>query len=223
MTEDNNQYRSFGGFGFDVSEKRIDDLDKKVISYIKEKPGVRILNLGGGRGEKFLSALNFDCIDNFTVIDIFDFSSFYEGWRIKRNFSLEKFRFIQGDFRNLKNIFPENESFDIAVSQRALHYLTFLEAKTVMGFLDKIVFDKIFFSVSGMSAALGENYKGKEVKIEERFFPLEKTNAEKFQIYEPVCLYKEEEIEKILEGTNWKIESLRVSDFGNIKVVVSKR
>lgn len=223
MKTGKNSYRSFNGFGVDISEKRIDDLDKKVIKYLKEKPSIKVLNLGGGQAEKFLSALDFTFIDNFTTIDIFDFSDFYKEWGIKRNFSKEKFRFIQGDFRHLKKLLSENEKFDVVIAQRALHYLTFLEAKTLISFLEKIIHDKIFFSVSGLFSALGENYLGRNVDLKERFFPLEKTKAEIFQIHKPVCLYQPEEIEKMLEGTEWKIEDLRVSDFGNIKVIISKK
>jgi len=223
MTDSKNQYRSFGGFGVDVSENRVDDLDKKIIAYLKQKQKVRILNLGGGRAEKFLQALDFTLVDNFTTVDIFDFADFYEEWGKKRNFSLEKFRFLLGDIRYLENILAEKDRFEIVVLQRVIHYLNFLEAKKLISFLDEIILDKIFFSVSGLFSALGENYSGQEVQLEKRFFPLEKTKAETFQIYKSVCLYKPEEVEKLFEKTNWKIEDFRVSDFGNIKVIASKK
>jgi len=211
-------YKSFGGFGVDVSLIRMDDLDKKILEHLQKNNKPKVLDLGAGAGGQSLRM----CIAGARVwaVDNHDFFEEYEQMRENNNIAEGDLRFIKGDIKNLPSLILDENFFDVLL-QRTLHYLSYQEALRMLEFLRLVATDKLFISVTGMESAVGEGYVGKNVEIEKRLFKLLPKPAETFQIYKPVCLYQKMEFIELLEVSGWKIEEIWSSAFGNHKAVCS--
>lgn len=204
------------GFGVDVAVQRADDLDKKILSFIKNEKNLSVLELGCGAGGQ--SARMALVGARVVAIDIYDFSSVFNKLCEINNLTEGYLRFKQGDIRDFAKI-TDGQKFDIACLQRVIHYLTFQEALTLLGELRSLISKKLFISVSGINTEIGNNYQHKERDIRERYCHLDNERAELFNIKQPLCLYSKEEFHSLLEKSGWMVEEIWVSAFGNIKAV----
>lgn len=209
-------YQSFAGHGVDVASLRTDDLDKLMLEEIAGQASSTVLDLGCGAGGQSLRAAKVGA--KVTAVDIFDFTEQFAALRSNNDLPKDSLSFIQGDIKKLST-FLAGQSFDYAYCQRTLHYLSYQEALKALKYLRQIITQKLFISVTGLDTTLAKNYAAKNLPIEDRFANLPIEDQETFQIYEPVCLYSEDEFVALLEQAGWQIEWCRQSDFGNIKVV----
>lgn len=196
------------GYGHDISAKRTDDLDKKLLATIANNTKATVLDLGCGAGG--LSSQLAEKGAVVTAVDVHDFSA---------AFSCTGINFIQDDMRSLPNFIGEDE-FDYCVLQRVLHYIRYEEALTLLTLLRSIIKEKLFVSVTGLETDIGAYYPCAEMSLPQRFCELDNKEArEKFLITNPVCLYSPEEVGKLLVESGWEIEELWVSAFGNTKAI----
>ena len=216
MNPHNEPYKSFNGFGVDVAIKRTDDLDKRMLEHLRTKNSASVLDLGCGAGGQSVRMAEIGA--KVLAVDIYDFSEEFAEHRQSKNLAEASLKFVCFDITKLPSLIKE-ENFSDASMQRTLHYLRYTEAVELLVFLRKIITDKLFISVTGMSSAVGENYAGKNVPIESRFVKLDSVEADMFQIQAPVCLYTEVEFVDLLKKTGWQIEEVWQSAFGNVKAV----
>ncbi len=209
-------YKSYNGFGVDIAIKRTDDLDKRMLEHLRGKDKPKVLDLGSGAGGQSIRMAEAGA--SVLAIDVYDFSEEFANYRTKRSWSEDVLKFILADVSDLPNLLAGEEFADVSM-QRTLHYLPYNEAFKLLTFLRMIVQDKLFISVTGMDSAVGENYSGRDLPINERFVKLSPVEADIFQIQAPVCLYRQEEFIILLERAGWKVEDIWQSAFGNLKAV----
>ncbi len=212
----NEPYKSYNGFGVDVAIKRTDDLDKRMLEHLRGKDKPKVLDLGSGAGGQSVRMVGIGA--TVLAIDVYDFSEEFSEHRFKGNITEDDMKFICGDISDLSKLIV-GKNFDDVSIQRTLHYLRYNQALELLTFLRTVVADKLFVSVTGMDSAVGENYAGKNLRIEERFVKLESAEADIFQIQAPVCLYRQEEFVVLLETAGWKVEVIWQSAFGNLKAM----
>jgi|AntRauTorckE6833_2_1112554.scaffolds.fasta_scaffold00911_9 ubiquinone/menaquinone biosynthesis C-methylase UbiE len=205
------QYRSYDGFGVDVAEQRTDDLDKKALLHLEGKTSAKLLDLGCGALGFSKRAASADV--SVLAIDRENFLSSMP----PQDLPIE---FRQGDVRNLADILSGDTVTD-ALMQRCFHYLEFEEGKKLLGYLRRVVSDKLFISVTGIDSNIGEVYFGKGKSLENRFDFLDSTGKSTFEINSQICLYTEAEFKELLTETGWQIDEFWVSAFKNIKAVCS--
>ena len=130
-------------------------------------------------------------------------------------------RFVQGDMLRLP-AFGE-APFDIILCQRAIHYLPYARACHVVQALCALlrVEGRLYLSASGLNSELGAGYRASP--LIERHHELCPEMAEKHNIFGPVCLYEEGDMQFLLEKNGFVVEQLFVSPFGNIKAVARPR
>lgn len=208
-------YQSFDGYGVDVAIKRADDVDKRTLAYIAAQPGCKALDLGSGAGGQSVRMAEAGAV--VTAIDQYDFTESFAAY----GYSTDKLRFIPGDIKQLLTLVPD-QTFDIALCQRTIHYLPYNDALLFLRELLRIVDDKLYISVTGSGSLVGEVYLAAATPIEERFSQLTELGKEMFSIKEPVCLYSEVEFKELLETVGWKVDECWMSAFGNIKAECSK-
>lgn len=199
------------GFGVDVTARRADDLDRKLIAEVEQCARCRVLDLGCGAGGAAarLTALGAHIIG----IDQHDFTeSFTEAVGSQG-------KFIQGDIRHLSEILDE-QLFDYVLLQRTLHYLPYDEAFVVLKNLQGYIEKKLFLSLSGLHSDLGKVYQVSQLPLSKRFGPLTDTGKETFGINAPLTLYTRDEAVQLTVDAGWKVEAVWQSAFGNIKMIL---
>jgi len=205
------------GFGIDISTQRADDLDNELLALIKANNGnvLRVLDLGCGMGGQTLRMAALGC--HVTSVDALDFSMVITHGCNQLNIPVEKVQFINADIRNTGGYL--HGEYHYIYSQRAVHYLPYIEAKQLLTelreHLRKGFESKLFISVSGLHSELGQGYIGSP-NIDARFSYLHSTMAEKHKIEQPVCLYTLEDLNTLLLNCGYKIEKIYTSLFGNI-------
>jgi 2-polyprenyl-3-methyl-5-hydroxy-6-metoxy-1,4-benzoquinol methylase len=203
-------------YGVDVASTRLDDLDKRVLTDVRERVGreemISVLDVGCGQGGLAVALVAAGAA--VTAIDITDYS-----WAFQ-NETAARVRFVQTDVREW--VQNNTAQFDLVVLQRILHYLPYHDAKQLLIALRGMT-DTLYLSVTGTTTAIASHYGKVSEPLESRWGVLDTVGQELFSITAPMCLYTEAELRTLLDETGWEIEWLRVSDFGNIKVVAIKR
>lgn len=193
-------------YGVDVSAKRADDLDKKLLATVSENRGSRVLELGCGSGAQSQRLVAAGAA--VTAVDI----QGYSDWENEK-----KLHFVEADMREFLE--QCSSTFGYCSFQRTIHYLPYDDALAVLKKLRKLVTKRLYISVSGLESDIGDCYAAKNSSIKERFAKINQTGAETFSISEPLCLYTPEEFMVLLQDSGWTIEELWVSAFGNIKAI----
>lgn len=200
------------GFGVDVSDKRPDDLEKKLLKEVVEDQGCRVLDIGCGAGGASRRLVSAGVV--VTGIDQHDFSDAWNGCD-------ESLTFIHGDVRRLQDMLPRQVQFHYCLCNRTIHYLPHNEALLVLQQLKKLVSKKKYISFSGITSDLARDYAHIDRSIETRFCKLSSLNQELFGIAEPIALYSEAEAVSLVEQAGWVVEWVRTSDFGNVKIIAA--
>ena len=115
-------------------------------------------------------------------------------------------------------IFPKP---DIVYSQRFLHYLRFDEAVQLVSDITSNSSCKIYLSISGLKSELGTDYP--KAPLSSRFAHLDDEMARKHGIAQMVCLYDLDDARQLAKRCGLQIIRLWLSDFGNIKMIASRR
>jgi hypothetical protein len=208
-------YKSFDGHGVDVAVNRADDVDKKVLAYIVEHPDCCVLELGSGAGGQSVRMV--DAGASVVAIDQFDFSEQFAAF----GHNTDQLQFLMGDMQQLATLVAE-QTFDIALCQRTIHYLSHKAARESLRTVRSLVKEKLFISVTGTGSLIGEVYPAAALPIEDRFAELSDLGKDMFSIREPVCLYSQAEFVSLLQSAGWAVDECWMSAFGNIKAVCSK-
>lgn len=209
------------GHGIDVASQRADDLDQMAIEQIRRRVidtrGVAVLDAGCGFGGQ--SARMAKAGGQVLAIDIEDYQA-----QITESMQREG---VAGNltFRCLS--VQEKECigpFDIILCQRMLHYLPHASAREALAWFHREARAdaQLFLSASGMDSELGNGYLGVTAPVESRFAPLSADMADKHSIHPPVCLYRREELEAIVNEAGWTVEQAFLSPFGNVKLLARK-
>ena len=190
------------GYGVDVSVKRADELEKRLLSVVQ--PGDSVLDLGCGAGGAAARLVAAEGI--VTGVDIHDY---IDDWKkIDREF-------VAGDIRQLETLLSERQ-FDYCLCNRTIHYLTYEEAAQLLRDLRRMVLQQLFISFSGMTSELVHGYAAQQAPIESRFDKLSTDAQETFGISQPLTLYSEAEAVKLLADAGWTVTWSRTTDFGNV-------
>ena len=206
--------------GHDISKTRLDDLDRRIITQSLAEPFEKRVVCNFGCGESRLSQ---------AVASIGHKVYNYDSRDLVRYFNLQQelglsVYFTQPTLEELK---PHQlpRAIDIAVFQRVLHYLSYGDAQRVLEVVLKRVVPGgyVYLSFSSIDSELGVGYEAKGQSITHRWGTLTEDNQKKFNITQPVCLYRVQEVEDMLSALQQvAVESIEVSEFGNIKAVVKK-
>jgi hypothetical protein len=151
------------------------------------------------------------------AIDQFDFSEQFAAF----GHNTDQLQFLMGDMQQLATLVAE-QTFDIALCQRTIHYLSYKAARESLRTVRSLVKEKLFISVTGTGSLIGEVYPAAALPIEDRFAELSDLGKDMFSIREPVCLYNQAEFVNLLQSAGWIVDECWVSAFGNIKAVCSK-
>lgn len=205
-------------FGVDITNSRLDDLDKRVLAYVegRTKLGLvtRVLDVGCGAGGLAMALAKVGAM--VTALDIDDYAEVITAKAEALSHTVDNVTFVQSDIASF--LTQPGTTFDCVVLQRVLHYLPYDEAKKVLIKLAEQT-TMMYLAVTGTTTAIAQHYPVLKLSIDQRFEILDNIGQELFSITAPICLYNEAEIKQLLSETGWYVTWSRVSDFGNIKVV----
>lgn len=207
-------------FGTDISSIRLDDLDKRYFGHVlsaQEKPVC--VDLGCGLARPSIAAATIGGVvtlyDSLELKDRFEFLS--------ETIPLPNLAFRKVDLSDCApDVFPDN--IDIIYSQRTLHYLTYGQVLELIRMLCERAVSgaRLYLSVSGLRSELGVGYGGASLPVEERHHTLGQEMAEKHDILQPICLYTEEDMERLGKDAGLLAIDVYSSSFGNIKAILEK-
>lgn len=204
--------------GADIASQRLDELDQccmQAIQQCVEAQGrVDVLELGSGRCglANALAAIEKSVV--VRAVDAEDYS-LYAGNRVV---------FIQDDI--LKYLTRQREqSVDVLVSQRTIHYLPYPQALELLTLAHQALrpTGKIFLSCSGLLSELGAPPYPLDITVEDRFAFLSEAMQRKHGIRHAVCLYSLAEVCELVRRAGFSILRATTSVFGNHKIVGEKR
>lgn len=213
------------GHGVDIASQRMDDLDQASLEGIKTlvetfRQCPLVFDLGCGIGahsvrmaEVGATVMAFDINDNEEAISKL----------AAENGVLSRVTFARLDIR--KGLAPIQKKPSVVYSQRTLHYLKFDEAVSVLSMLVERAGPEMsfFISVSGLDSELGMGYAHANLPVEERFCELAPDMQEKHAIYGPVCLYRNFDMERLIECVGMTQTLVYSSPFGNVKAMAYKK
>ena len=199
------------GYGVDVTARRADDLDRKLITEVEKAGECTVLDLGCGAGG---AAARLAAVGAYvTGMDQYDFSNDFN------ELVGECGKFIHGDVTSISSLI-NNESFDHVLCQRILHYLQYESAVALLSELIPHTKKFLYLSLSGIESYLGEAYPDKHLPVASRFSQLTPDAQETFGIYNPLVLYTKDEAVELIQTSGWCVDEVWQSAFGNIKLVV---
>lgn len=198
------------GYGVDVSVRRIDDLDKRLLAAVRADENVTVLDLGCGVGGSAARLARAGAV--VTGVDQHDFSTAFAS-------QVPQGRFIQSDIAT----FVPAQCYDFILCQRTLHYLAYPDAVRVLQQLRPYCKKQLFLSLSGLDTDIAGYYPGSHDAIDQRFTTLASDGQEKFGITAPLCLYTKYEAFKLCAAAGWETKEVWQSAFGNIMLIAEPR
>lgn len=211
------------GHGIDVASQRADDLDQACLDFLTgrkqalpSETRIYAADLGCGQCGQGLriarQGVDVTCID---VVDQF------EAAKKAADADDLHMHFHVADMVTADTIVKHR--VHAVISQRAIHYLDYTEARATVRTMANITIPggKIYLSASGIQSELGQNYPGAAVPLEQRKAKLDIAMAQKHNILEPVCLYSEDDMRRLLSDIGLTIDIIYSSAFGNIKAIAS--
>lgn len=214
--------KTTGEHGADISSQRMGNLDEDAVRHVldtREDP-VTAVDIGCGLG---IQGIRFGLLGvETTLIDVLDISNRVEAFN--EMFEMCSLDFVNKDVRELtRKDIPDN--IGTAYSQRFIHYLKFDEALDLCELIsNKMVEEgRIFISASGLHTELGDGYPDKDTPLESRYSKLDPEMADKHDIRDQVCLYTNEDMERLLSESGLTPVRVDNSGFGNIKAIGEKK
>jgi SAM-dependent methyltransferase len=211
-----------GLHGADIASQRMDELDLEALRFtvsFSEAPEKVALDLGCGLGFQGirLAMLGWQSF-LYDMLDIHDRIAL-----IREVVGVQGLEFRKLDLRQAtSNDFPL--TIGLVYSQRFIHYLRFDEASRLLAIVASKLYPsgRLFLSASGMESELGLGYVASADPVEVRFGVLAPEMQEKHTIYEPVCLYREEELQNLVLPYGFRAVRVWSSPFGNVKGIFEK-
>ena len=111
---------------------------------------------------------------------------------------------------------------DTVYSQRALHYIPYTEAVSLLTTLTRKPGCAAFISLAGYHSELGNGYPDQHRPVQERFAPLAPEPQRTTDISAPLCLYKPDDAALLIAETGLAVTGLWSSEFGNIKIMAAR-
>jgi SAM-dependent methyltransferase len=211
-------------YGVDIAHTRLDDLDRRLLNTVRERVDrgevVSVLDVGCGQGGLALALARIGA--TVTAIDIVDYSPHFQKHTMTLNAEgvPGSITFEHGDLRTY--VAETVEHFDYVVLQRVLHYVPYAEAQLVLQNCTRIT-TTLYLSLTGATTAIAEQYEALGRPLLQRWGTLDSKGQELFSMTAPLCIYTAEEVRQLLADTGWYPDWLRVSDFGNVKVIAHKK
>jgi SAM-dependent methyltransferase len=205
------------GYGVDIASQRADDLDQIALDFLsKVHISAKALDLACGGGGQAVRMARVDSNIKVLASDIVDLKAGVEAHARAAGVVVT---FIRQDMRALPGNLLQFAPFDVVVCQRAIHYLRYDDAGTMLRLLKELLhpLSRLYLSASGLHSELGQDYPGKDVPIPQRYHPLAAPMAEKHSSHGPVCLYTVEEIDTLLVNSGYRVLKAFRSTFGNVK------
>jgi SAM-dependent methyltransferase len=206
-------------YGIDIGRERVDDWDKLLLREVRDRQAAglptTVLEVGCGAGGQAVRLAVAGAL--VVALDIDDYQQDVEtvasdagvGERVSwRHESIVDFVHTQ-----------ESQPFTYVSMQRVLHYLPYETAHVVLRTLATITTEALYLSVTGTTSAIATHHRAVDLPVTERFVPLTPVGQSLFAIEAPICPYSTDELLMAVASAGWVIEKVRLSDFGNIKVV----
>ena len=207
--------------GVDISSQWADQLDLEALRFVVS-PGIpkRVaVDLGCGLGTQGIRFAVLGC--KVVLYDIADIGERVE--RVRQALAVPELEFRNIDLREAT---PEHFPPDVGVaySQRFIHYLRFEEASRLLAMLAGRLCARarLFLSASGLQSELGIGYAHASHPIEHRFAALDAEMQARHGVREPVCLYAQEELERLVVAQGFAAIRTWRSPFGNVKGVFER-
>ena len=107
-------------------------------------------------------------------------------------------------------------TIDLVTCQRGLHFLRYQEARKLIAALASQLSPgaSMYFSIGAVDCAVGPGYKHADLPVQERWHPLEPELGGPIHVTEPLCLYKEEDIQSLFANLGGELVSVARDDFG---------
>lgn len=207
------------GHGADIASQRADDLDIMAIERVRSLTSTFAIDIACGAGGQAIRLAQ----EGATVVatDIVDLTDAIRAALAGVKADMPgKVTFTKLDMRYLDQLHVEMPA-DVIICQRAIHYLPFSEAISVIAEMKRLLAPdgRLYLSASGIHSELGDGYTGRAAPLEDRYAELAPAVRDKHGIHGPVCLYSEENLAQLLIKGGLAPETVFSSKFGNIKAV----
>ena len=209
------------GHGSNISNQRRDDLDDMALRSARNSvvhlSDTTVYDIGCGQGAMTMEFARLGC----TVV-----ACDLEPMPALAKFSQQSaeaspLHIVQKDARHVDwTGYPKP---NILYSQRFIHYLRYDEARELVSTLTSREGVLVFLSMSGLHSELGKGYSGAGQSLKNRFAHLAPSMAEKHGIDQKVCLYSQEDAERLASDCGLKVKELWLSGFGNVKLVAEPK
>ena len=113
---------------------------------------------------------------------------------------------------------------DLVTCQRGLHFLHYDEARQLMVNLAAQLSSGacMYFSIGAVDCAVGPGYKHADLPVSQRWHALEPALGEPIHVTEPLCLYKDEDIQSLFANLGGTLVRVDRDDFGLFVVEFKK-
>jgi cyclopropane fatty-acyl-phospholipid synthase-like methyltransferase len=217
------------GRGVDISSQRMDELDQASITHIQHlnhegNSPVQVIDLGGGFGVHSIRMAQAGAQVTFIDVDCNTARAKFEAAATEGLIPSDSITLHEIDFKDIrKNILPP--ACSILYSQRALHYIRYDEAQTLLTTLFNTMTweGKLFLSVAGYDTEYGLTFPDRDKPIQNRYSMVTTDMQEKHGILHPIVTYTENELHDLVDSVGFTVDSLTSSHFGNIKLIARKR
>lgn len=215
------------GFGSDVSSQRLTPFEEEILVHaaVLQQTSVRVLNaldLFSGYCAAnarrlaelgfYAQALDF-CPADASIIALGD----------KPQVDGGVLHYVQMDLRQFD---PSHFAgkLDLVTCQRGLHFLRYEEARELMVKLANQLSPsaRMYFSIGAVDCAVGPGYKHADLPVAQRWHPLEPELGGPIHVTEPLCLYKDEDIDSLFVNLGGTLERVDRDDFGLFVVEFKK-
>lgn len=213
-----------GCHGIDVALQRSDDLDEAAVDAVLAMAAAGVKPL----------ALDLGCAAGGQMARMAEAGALVAGYDLAdtgdlvRQHAGHDARFLRGDLHDLHRRQPAdwgcNRVFDIVLSQRTIHYLSWQAAADMLAAIrDQLLRPGglLFLSASGLVSELSDGYPTAQFPVTLRHHELAPKMREKHGIHGAVTLYTLDELVELCADAGYTVCDAWLSPFGNVKLVAS--
>lgn len=223
MCASKNPTRSKKGLGLYSGARIKDHLDQMSLAYIEgksfegEMPNV--VELGCGAGTHTIRMAQMGAHVTAIDLDASNACDLLKRVALHNLLDPEQVIFIEKDWRHLEaGDLPQE--IDVLFSQRSLSYVAFADLCKIISYCSSKMKtgSSLFISLNGIDSLYGADHPLRDAPLEKRFGPLSDKMQTVLNASEPVCVYRQEEIARVFEGTNIYVEEIQKTPFGNFQI-----